>query len=66
MTTTTRQATRRMSLLDTAFVNVETRDTPMHIGGLQIFHYRQTHRQILLKILFAASAILPRLVVLLI
>ena len=37
MTTTTRQATRRMSLLDTAFVNVETRDTPMHIGGLQIF-----------------------------
>ena len=28
---------RRMSLLDASFLQIETRDTPMHIAGLQVF-----------------------------
>ncbi len=28
---------RRLSLLDAAFLQVETRDTPMHVAGLQVF-----------------------------
>jgi len=29
--------TKRLSTADAAFLNIETRDTPMHIAGLQIF-----------------------------
>jgi WS/DGAT/MGAT family acyltransferase len=32
-----RPAYRRLSLLDAAFLQVETRDTPMHVAALQIF-----------------------------
>jgi WS/DGAT/MGAT family acyltransferase len=30
-------ATKRLSTADAAFLNIETRDTPMHIAGLQIY-----------------------------
>ncbi|TJY64685.1 wax ester/triacylglycerol synthase family O-acyltransferase [Sinimarinibacterium sp. CAU 1509] len=28
---------RRLSILDGTFLNIETRETPMHVGGLQVF-----------------------------
>jgi diacylglycerol O-acyltransferase len=32
-----RSAARRLSILDASFLSMETRDTPMHVGALQIF-----------------------------
>lgn len=31
------KATKRLSLLDATFIAIETRDTPMHVAGLQIY-----------------------------
>lgn len=36
-TATPRRTYRRLSLLDAAFLQVETRDTPMHVAALQVF-----------------------------
>lgn len=37
MSLLSRQSVRRLSPLDAAFLNLETRDTPMHIASLQIY-----------------------------
>ena len=37
MSSSTSRRPRRLSMLDATFLQIETRDTPMHVAGLQVF-----------------------------